>query len=199
MHPKRFVPSWLAGLLRELPESEKILLITNSPDAAITIQEKLLEEIHIECALFHEDLSLLQRDRNAAYFSEAEGARILLCSEIGSEGRNFQFARHLVLFGLPRDPEVLEQRIGRLDRIGQTGDIHIHIPYGKGSRSETQALWLHEGLDVFSEPLKGATTLATTLLPELDDLAEAPASSKKFKDFLKRSQKLKLEVAHRPC
>ena len=188
--------SWLAGLLRELPESEKILLITNSPDAAITIQEKLLEEIHIECALFHEDLSLLQRDRNAAYFSEAEGARILLCSEIGSEGRNFQFARHLVLFGLPRDPEVLEQRIGRLDRIGQTGDIHIHIPYGKGSRSETQALWLHEGLDVFSEPLKGATTLATTLLPELDDLAEAPASSKKFKDFLKRSQKLKLEVAH---
>lgn len=188
--------AWLAGLLRELPETEKVLLITNSPDAAITIQEKLLEEIHIECALFHEDLSLLQRDRNAAYFSEAEGARVLICSEIGSEGRNFQFARHLVLFGLPRNPEVLEQRIGRLDRIGQTGDIHIHIPYGKGSRSETQARWLHEGLDVFSEPLKGATTLATTLLPELDDLADALPSSKKFKDFLKRSQKLKAEVTH---
>ncbi len=188
--------SWLAELLRQLPETEKVLLITNSPDAAITIQEKLLEEIHIESALFHEDLSLLQRDRNAAYFSEEEGARILLCSEIGSEGRNFQFARHLVLFGLPRDPEVLEQRIGRLDRIGQTGDIHIHIPYGKDSRSETQARWLHEGLDVFSEPLKGATTLATTLLPELDDLGEALPSSKKFKDFLKRSQKLKAEVTH---
>ena len=150
----------------------------------------------METSLFHEDLSMLQRDRNAAYFSEADGARILICSEIGSEGRNFQFARHLVLFGLPRDPEVLEQRIGRLDRIGQTGDIHIHIPYGKGSRSETQALWLHEGLDVFSEPLKGATTLATTLLPELDDLGDALASSKKFKDFLKRSNKLKAEVTH---
>lgn len=188
--------SWLAALVRDLPETEKILLITNSPDAAITIQEKLLEEIHVETSLFHEDLSMLQRDRNAAYFSEAEGARILICSEIGSEGRNFQFARHLVLFGLPRDPEVLEQRIGRLDRIGQTGDIHIHIPYGKGSRSETQARWLHEGLDVFSEPLKGATTLATTLLPELDDLADALPSSKKFKDFLKRSQLLKAEVTH---
>ena len=188
--------TWLTSLIRELPETEKILLITNSPDAAITVQEKLRAQIHVETALFHEDLSMLQRDRNAAYFQEAEGARILICSEIGSEGRNFQFARHLVLFGLPRDPEVLEQRIGRLDRIGQTGDIHIHIPYGKDSRSELQARWLHEALDVFSEPLKGATTLATELLPELDALADASPSSKKFKDFLKRSIALKADVTH---
>jgi len=188
--------TWLAGLVRDLPETEKILLITNSPEAAITIQEKLLAEIHTETALFHEDLSMLQRDRNAAYFQEEEGARILICSEIGSEGRNFQFARHLVLFGLPRDPEVLEQRIGRLDRIGQTGDIHIHIPYGKDSRSELQARWLHEALDVFSEPLKGATTLSTRLLPELDKLADAKPTSKAFKDFLKRSSSLKAEVVH---
>jgi ATP-dependent helicase HepA len=188
--------TWLAGLLKELPETEKILLITNSPEAAITVQEKLLAQIHTEIALFHEDLSMLQRDRNAAYFQEPEGARILICSEIGSEGRNFQFAHHLVLFGLPRDPEVLEQRIGRLDRIGQTGDIHIHIPYGKDSRSELQARWLHEALDVFSEPLKGATTLSTELLPELDGLAEAKPDSKKFKDFLKRSAALKAEVVH---
>lgn len=188
--------AWLAGLIRDLTASEKILLITNSPEAAITVQEKLLAHIHVEAALFHEDLSLLQRDRNAAWFSEEDGARILICSEIGSEGRNFQFARHLVLFGLPRDPEVLEQRIGRLDRIGQTGDIRIHIPYGKDSRSELQARWLHEALDVFSEPLKGATTLATELLPELDALADASPTSKKFKDFLKRSADLKADVAH---
>lgn len=188
--------SWLANLLRELPVTDKILLITNSPEAAITVQEKLLKEIHVDTALFHEDLSMLQRDRNAAYFQEPEGARILICSEIGSEGRNFQFARHLVLFGLPRDPEVLEQRIGRLDRIGQTGDIQIHIPYGKDSRSELQARWLHEALDVFSEPLKGATTLATELLPELDALADAKYTSKPFQDFMKRSVKFKAEVTH---
>ena len=199
---------WLAALIKGMPETEKILLITNSPNAAITIQERLLSEIHIETALFHEDLSMLQRDRNAAYFQEEEGARILICSEIGSEGRNFQFARHLVLFGLPRDPEVLEQRIGRLDRIGQTGDIRIHIPYGKDSRSELQARWLHEALDVFSEPLKGANALATTLLPELDkimdstyprDSAEAhktPKSNPAFTAFLKKSKSLKAEITH---
>jgi ATP-dependent helicase HepA len=185
---------WLANLLRELPVSEKILLITHSPQAAIGVQEKLLKEIHVETALFHEELSMLQRDRNAAYFQEPEGARILICSEIGSEGRNFQFAQHLVLFGLPRDPEVLEQRIGRLDRIGQTGDIHIHIPYGKDSRSELHARWLHEALDVFSQPLKGATTIANALLPELDALADETYASERFQDFMRRSVQYKAEV-----
>ena len=186
---------WLAALLRSLPATEKVLLITNSPAAAIALQQKLLAEIHIETALFHEDLSLLQRDRNAAWFADPEGARLLICSEIGSEGRNFQFARQLVLFGLPRDPELLEQRIGRLDRIGQTGTIHIHVPYGVHSRSELQALWLHEGLDAFSHPLKGATALATALLPELDALHNSPATSQKFQSFLRRSRELKTHVA----
>lgn len=187
--------SWLADLLRELPESEKVLLITSSPEASIAVYDKLLTQIQIEASLFHEDLTLLQRDRNAAWFADPDGARILICSEIGSEGRNFQFARQLVLFGLPRDPELLEQRIGRLDRIGQTGDIHIHIPYGVQSPSEFHARWLHEGLDAFTHPLKGATTLATKLLPELDELLAEEIDETNFAEFFTRSRKLKQEIA----
>jgi superfamily II DNA/RNA helicase len=67
----------------------------------------------VSAGLFHEGFTLLQRDRNAAFFAEEDGARVLICSEIGSEGRNFQFAHHLVLFDLPENPELLEQRIGR--------------------------------------------------------------------------------------
>lgn len=182
---------WLAELLRDLPEAEKVLLITGSPEAAVTTREKLLEEIHVESALFHEDLSLIQRDRNAAWFADPAGARILISSEIGSEGRNFQFARHLVLFGLPRDPELLEQRIGRLDRIGQTGTIHIHVPYGIGSTSEKLARWFHEGLDAFSHPLRGATTLAEELLPELDSIDD----DADLDDFLDRSRRRTREIA----
>ncbi|MBC8128276.1 MAG: DEAD/DEAH box helicase family protein [Gloeobacteraceae cyanobacterium ES-bin-144] len=194
--PKGYSPyKWLANLLRSLDEKEKVLLITSSPEAAMSVQKKLLAQIHLESALFHEDLTLLQRDRNAAWFADPEGARILICSEIGSEGRNFQFARQLVLFGLPRDPELLEQRIGRLDRIGQTGDIHIHVPFGENSPSELQARWLHEGLDAFSRPLKGATTLATTLLPELDALQLANVQSQGFEKFLQRSRSLKNAVS----
>ena len=72
------------------------------------LQSGLLDVLKVDSALFHEDLSLIQRDRNAAYFANPEGAQILLCSEIGSEGRNFQFAHHLVLFDLPLNPELLE-------------------------------------------------------------------------------------------
>ena len=194
MAPGESPYQWLAGLLRSLPEDEKVLLITSSPEAAITTREKLLEEMHIESALFHEDLSLIERDRNAAWFAQEEGARILLSSEIGSEGRNFQFARHLVLFGLPQDPELLEQRIGRLDRIGQTGTINIHVPYGVDSPSELHARWLHEGLDAFTHPLKGATTLAEELLPELAGHLGGD-SDETFDTFLDRSRQRAAEVA----
>ncbi|HET6408676.1 MAG TPA: RNA polymerase-associated protein RapA, partial [Chthoniobacteraceae bacterium] len=86
---------WLAELLKKLKQS-KVLLICRTRELAEEIYERLQREINVNCALFHEGLTLLQRDRNAAYFAEEEGARILICSEIGSEGRNFQFAHHLV-------------------------------------------------------------------------------------------------------
>ena len=109
---------WLAALLRELGDA-KVLLICRSKEKVQAIDAALSAEINVKAAVFHEDLTLLQRDRNAAWFADPDGARILLCSEIGSEGRNFQFAHHLVLFDLPLNPELLEQRIGRLDRIGR--------------------------------------------------------------------------------
>jgi len=96
------------------------------------------------------------RDKNAAYFAQEDGARILISSEIGSEGRNFQFSHHLVLFDLPLDPSVLEQRIGRLDRIGQKHDIHIHVPYIQGTAHEVLYRWYDEGMDAFRQPVLGS-------------------------------------------
>lgn len=77
------------------------------------------------------------------------GAQVLLCSEIGSEGRNFQFASNLVMFDLPFNPDLLEQRIGRLDRIGQAHDIQIHVPYLEKTAQSVLVRWYHEGLDAF--------------------------------------------------
>ncbi len=146
---------WLAGLLQSLDEHEKVLLICGTREKVQAIHDALLEEINVKAALFHEELNLLQRDRNAAWFAEPEGARILLCSEIGSEGRNFQFAHHLVLFDLPLNPELLEQRIGRLDRIGQTETIRIHMPFLPHSWTELLMRWHHQGLDGIEHSLKG--------------------------------------------
>ena len=153
---------WLAGCLKTLGE-EKVLLICRTRALAEKIAERVQAEIKVKLALFHEDLTLLQRDRNAAFFAEEEGARLLICSEIGSEGRNFQFAHHLVLFDLPEDPELLEQRIGRLDRIGQTEKIQIHVPYVAGTDGEVLARWFHEGLDAFEKSLHGAADIVRSL------------------------------------
>ena len=150
--------SWLIELLNDL-DPEKVLLICRTKETVAVIDTALRRRIRIELAVFHEGLTLVQRDRNAAWFAEEEGARILLCSEIGSEGRNFQFAHHLVLFDLPIDPELLEQRIGRLDRIGQRSEVQIHVPFVINSFQEVLARWYHEGLNSFEEQLQGGREL----------------------------------------
>lgn len=164
---------WLAELLRKHPE-EKFLLITHARETVEAIEAALRERIAASAAVFHEGLSLLQRDKNAAWFADEEaGARLLVCSEIGSEGRNFQFAHHLVLFDLPDDPGLLEQRIGRLDRIGQTGDVHIHVPFLEDSEEELMALWYHRGLGAFEHTLHGAAAIQQEFREELARLSAA--------------------------
>ena len=159
---------WLRKLLEKIGE-EKVLVITKTRELAEEVLEELTSATGVKGALFHEDLSLLQRDRNAAFFAEEEGARVLVCSEIGSEGRNFQFARHLVLYDLPDDVDLLEQRIGRLDRIGQKGTIQVHVPYQPGSGEEIFMRWLEDGLDAFRASPPGAAEIQRELRFDLEE------------------------------
>ena len=140
---------WLATLLKNL-KSQKVLVICRNKATAMELEHYLHLQAGIRCASFHEDLSLLERDRAAAYFADEDsGARALICSEIGSEGRNFQFSQHLVCFDLPNHPDLLEQRIGRLDRIGQRGDVNIHVPISPNTTESVRFTWFHEGLNSF--------------------------------------------------
>ncbi|MES2604123.1 MAG: RNA polymerase-associated protein RapA [Pseudomonadota bacterium] len=107
----------------------KLLVICHTRSTAEVLENFLRLQKGLRSAVFHEGLSLVERDRAAAYFAESEnGAQVLVCSEIGSEGRNFQFCQHLFLFDIPLNPDLLEQRIGRLDRIGQQTVVHLHLP-----------------------------------------------------------------------
>ncbi|MGZ4964256.1 MAG: RNA polymerase-associated protein RapA, partial [Limisphaerales bacterium] len=170
---------WLAEVLQTLAP-EKVLLITRSVEKAEALDAALRRHLTIKTGIFHEGLTLVQRDRNAAWFAEADGARLLICSEIGSEGRNFQFAHHLVLFDLPLNPELLEQRIGRLDRIGQSADIQIHVPYVEHSPQEVLARWYHEGLNAFESNLEGGNELMRKFGRAVHDLAlEYPVADRK--------------------
>ncbi len=168
---------WLVSFLKAR-KGVKALLICKTVRKTKAIETALRERININMALFHEELPLIQRDRNAAWFAEEDGAQLLICSEIGSEGRNFQFSHHLILFDIPLNPGLLEQRIGRLDRIGQTDTIQIHAPYVVGSCQEFVAEWYHQGLDAFEECAHGSNEFYQKFGERLVDKALAYGSSR---------------------
>ncbi len=138
--------AWLVDFVKQ-HQDEKLLLITHEKDDVLQLKESLYRKTGIDCPVFHEDMTLIERDRAAAYFADSddEGAPLLLCSEIGSEGRNFQFCHRLICWDLPEHPDVLEQRIGRLDRIGQSQDIEIHVCV-ESVLAEQRLHWFHDVL-----------------------------------------------------
>ena len=175
---------WLMERLRTDLKHKKVLLIARSGPVVEALENVLRIHAGIRTAMFHEGMSLLERDQAAAYFAEdSYGAQILLCSEIGSEGRNFQFASDLILFDLPANPDVLEQRIGRLDRIGQENRIQIHVPYLTGTAQERMFRWYNEALNIFSNISPAAQTLQENFIVDLKDCLLSD-QGQKFEDLL---------------
>ncbi|GGP47741.1 RNA polymerase-associated protein RapA [Shewanella algicola] len=161
---------WLIDFLKN-HRSKKVLIIASQAETALSLEEALRTREGIQATVFHEGMSIIERDKAGAYFAQEEGgAQALICSEIGSEGRNFQFASHLVLFDLPLNPDLLEQRIGRLDRIGQINDIQIHLPYLSDTAQERLMRWYHEGLNAFELTCPSGHVLFGEFADELIDV-----------------------------
>jgi ATP-dependent helicase HepA len=161
---------WLVDKIRQFGE-DKALLICKEAQSAIDLEQTLRNRTGIAAAVFHEGMTIIERDRAAAYFADQESsARLLICSEIGSEGRNFQFVHQLILWDLPVNPDLLQQRIGRLDRIGQKHIIGIHVPYVRGSEQELLFRWYDEGLNAFRHNNSAAQHVADELAAEMDTL-----------------------------
>lgn len=187
---------WLLGILDAVAPA-KVLLLCRSRAKVQALEEALRLRSGLKVARFHEDMNLLQRDRNAAYFADADGARLLIASEIGAEGRNFQFAQHLVMWDLPLHPDMLEQRIGRLDRIGQRGDVNIHAAAVTGSAQEVLLRWVHEGLDAFRGVLADGRELLRSFGAELLQLAEQDSDAREpaLTELIARSRDRHAELA----
>ncbi|WP_191830839.1 MULTISPECIES: RNA polymerase-associated protein RapA [Pseudomonas] len=171
----RFDPrvDWLIDTLKML-KRVKVLVICAHAETAMDLEDALRVRSGIPATVFHEGMSILERDRAAAYFADEEfGAQVLICSEIGSEGRNFQFAHHLVLFDLPAHPDLLEQRIGRLDRIGQKHTIELHVPYLQNSPQERLFQWYDQALNAFLATCPTGNALQHQFGPRLLPLLES--------------------------
>ncbi len=175
--------------------ASKVLLICAQASMALQLAEIIRVRTGIRQAVFHEGMSIVERDKAAHYFADSEqGAQILLCSEIGSEGRNFQFAHDLVLYDVPVNPDLLEQRIGRLDRIGQTQDIQIHIPFVQGTAQEVLVRWYHEGLNAFTLTCPVASAVTEQVAMLRDQACSAPDDDSVLASLLQQTRHLRDEL-----
>ncbi|MDD1614711.1 MAG: RNA polymerase-associated protein RapA, partial [Methylococcaceae bacterium] len=173
---------------------QKALLICKHAQTAIDLEQTLKDRAGIASAVFHEGMTIIERDRAAAYFADQESsARLLICSEIGSEGRNFQFVHHLILWDLPTNPDLLQQRIGRLDRIGQKHIIQIHIPYLENTEQHSLYRWYDEGLDAFRSNNSAAQSVADKLHDELADVLNSNNQAE-IDAFIAKTQALSSEI-----
>jgi ATP-dependent helicase HepA len=188
--------SWLTDFLRQ-HRNDKVLVIAAHRNTACDLHAWLGYKQGMNVAVFHEDMDLIERDRAAAWFAEQEdGAQALVCSEIGSEGRNFQFAHHLVLFDLPANPDLLEQRIGRLDRIGQQQDICLHVPYFEEHPQAVLFRWYHDGMQAFTHTNAAGTHIRARMQALLSQALSAPGDSAVVDALVAETQNVSEEIRH---
>lgn len=148
----------LRWLTRHAPEwrddGQKTLVFVAHRETLEWLRTELGRRAQVKTGVFHEELSSARRDIEVAQFRLAEGPSVLVSTECGGEGRNFEFCHRLVLFDLPWNPLVVEQRIGRLDRIGRDRPVEVvYFPASQGIGAEPARLF--EELGLFEEPLAG--------------------------------------------
>jgi SNF2 family DNA or RNA helicase len=93
--------------------------------------------------------SLSGPDKDAAIAAFRDEVPVLLCTESGGEGRNIQFCNTLINFDVPWNPMAIEQRIGRIDRIGQQREVFVFNLVTRGTLEEQVLHLLDEKISMF--------------------------------------------------
>ena len=148
----------LRWLVQQAPHwrslGQKTLIFVGHRESLEVLRTELGRRAQLRVSVFHEDLSVGQRDIEVAQFRQPGGPSALISTECGGEGRNFEFCTRLVLFDLPWNPMAVEQRIGRLDRIGRRIPVEIVYFRPPAGLGRTVA-GLYESLGIFEESMGG--------------------------------------------
>ena len=101
---------------------DKVIIFTKFRETQAFL-DRTLREGGFETALFHGGMRRVEKEGEIERFSDT--ARVLISTESGGEGRNLQFCNAILNYDLPWNPMRIEQRIGRVHRVGQTRDVHV--------------------------------------------------------------------------
>ncbi len=184
---------------------EKVLIFTQFVDTMFFLR-KNIKDTHPDFSinLFYGGIDKEEKSEVVKEFRNKKDFSILLSTEIGGEGRNFQFCRMLINYDLPWNPMKLEQRIGRLDRIGQKSDkIYIYNFFIEGT-IETDVIYaLNKRIDLFTESIGQLEPILGKIERDIKDVifTEDMAKAQKIQEFnrnveenVKKAKEMELQL-----
>jgi ATP-dependent helicase HepA len=175
---------------------DKTLLFVHDRETLERLKPLFERGAHAKVGVFHEELSPKRRDIEVAQFRLGDGPSLLISTESGGEGRNFEFCTRLILFDLPWRPMAVEQRIGRLDRIGRSLPVEI-VTFEPPRGFARWVVDLYQRLGLFERPLSSLEAELGQVEPTLQqlaarlDLVQLPESEvhERFDELLERAQR----------
>jgi len=166
---------------------DKLLIFTKYK----TTQEYIvnfLNDAGISTAIFHGSLRRREKEDQIRYFKE--DARVLVSTEAGGEGRNLQFCHGMINYDLPWNPMAIEQRIGRIHRIGQQQDVYVYNLSAKGTLEHYILQILDKKINMF-ELAVGEVDMILGDMEEAEDFSDAVMNAWVRSDS---SQKMEQEI-----
>jgi ATP-dependent helicase HepA len=182
--------AWLVQQIHALEPADKLLVFVESGVAVKALKDALENALGQSVAAFHKEMSPRDQDRQVAYFRDAAGPQVMLCTEAGGEGRNFQFCHKVVLYDLPWRPATVEQRIGRIDRVGQRRDVHVLVPYYTGGFEAAIVKIMQQSIGVLDNTVGGIDHALEYVSQSLGELILNAADAAAWKDLYRKTQEL---------
>ncbi|HZK54247.1 MAG TPA: SNF2-related protein [Desulfosporosinus sp.] len=159
----------VCNYLDETLESEKYVLFTNFTQTVLPLVGALRSRFGNDAvAAFHRGKTAKELQEEVDRFQNDPKCRFILCDELGGEGRNFQLAHAIIHIDLPWFPSELEQRIGRVDRIGRTKEVTSIVFYALETVEEQLFFLWDKGLNIFHESLSGLEIALKEILAQMD-------------------------------
>ncbi len=148
--------------------AEKVLIFSQFKQTVLYLQRLL--EPHYRVKTFYGEMDAAEKDEVVDAFRDSGGAQILIATEAAGEGRNLQFCHIMFNYDLPWNPMKIEQRIGRLDRIGQDRPVEIYNFAIEDTLEDRVLQVLHDRIQIFETTVGNLDPIIGNLERDVRDL-----------------------------
>jgi ATP-dependent helicase HepA len=175
----------------------KIIIFTSFTETATAIVHRLIQVFGSDAVTIHRAGEKRETiEKNIDRFTDDPKCFLLVADASGEEGRNLQFVDGVIHFDIPLSPNSLEQRLGRIDRIGGKQKIPSWLFIGSDREDSLTYAWyrlLHEGFGIFENSIAGLQFYADDKLPELEKIFFESGASRIIEEIARVQEEIEVE------